>query len=204
VSFDGAAQAAEHAEQREEAEREILTTRRYAFYSPRRPHELNPAERWFADTGTVVLTPDHGPVSPSDETLVQAFVELAEDRDWQFGQVAVAGPTLPVWGLLADALDVPVVGKAGLDPDACPLVVAPRPLPADATWQALTSAVANTNQGLVFVLEHPAEPPVAQADVIGVLTDNGERRRRMPNAARALSEAQHPVARCAGRRLKPA
>lgn len=203
VSFDGAAQAAEHAEQREEAEREILTTRRYAFYSPRRPHELSPAERWFADTGTVVLTPDIGPVSPSDETLVQAFVELAQDRGWRFGQIAVAGPTLPVWSLLADALGAPVVGKAGMDPDTCPLVVAPRPMPLDPAWQSLNAAVTNTNQGLVFVLEHPAESREAYADVIGVLTDGGERRRRMPNAAHAMSEAQHPVARCAGRRLQP-
>jgi tetratricopeptide (TPR) repeat protein len=204
VSFDGAAQAAEHAEQREEAEREMLITRRYAFYSPRRPHELNPAERWFADTGTVVLTPDVGPVSPGDETVVQAFIELARDRGWRFGQIAVAGPTLPVWSLLAEAFDIPIVGRAGLDPDTCPLVVAPRPLPADPGWLELTAAVTNTNQGLVFVLEHPGEPGDAAADVIGVLTDGGERRRRMPNAAHAMSEAQHPVARCAGRRLQPA
>lgn len=201
VSFEGAAQAAEHAEQREEAEHEILTTRRYAFYAPRRPQELNPAERWFADTGTVVLTPDVGPVSPSDATLAEAFVELAHDRGWHFGQVAVVGPTLPEWTSLAEALDAPVVGKAGFDPDARPLVVAPRPLPADANWQSLTGSVASTNSGLVFVLEHPGEAGPASADVIGVLTDGGERRRRMPNAARAMSEAQHPVARFAGRRL---
>src|SRR5437016_6312682 len=36
VAFEGAAQAAEHREQREEAEREIATTRRYVFYAPRR------------------------------------------------------------------------------------------------------------------------------------------------------------------------
>lgn len=202
VAFEGAAQAAEHAEQREEAEREILTTRRYAFYSPRRPHELNPAERWFADTGTVVLTPDAGPVAPGDETLVQAFVELARDSGWHFGQVAVAGPTLPSWNLLAREFDAPLVGKSGIDPDVVPLVVAPRPLPADPAWQAMTAAVTNTNRGLVFVLEHPAEPGDATADVIGVLTDDGERRRRMPNPAHAMSEAQHPVARCAGRRLQ--
>jgi len=201
VSFEGAAQAAEHAEQREEAEREILTTRRYAFYAPRRPHELNPAERWFAETGAVVLTPDVGPVAPGDETLVEAFVELTRDRGWTFGQVAIVGPSLPVWAALAEALDAPVVGKGGFDPDARPLVVAPRPLSADPTWQTLTGAVANTNSGLVFVLEHPGDAGPATADVIGVLTDSGERRRRMPNAARALSEAQHPVARFAGRRL---
>jgi hypothetical protein len=51
------------------------------------------------------------------------------------------------------------------------------------------------------VLEHPGELGPAAADVIGVLTDGGERRRRMPNTARALSEAQHPVARVSGRRL---
>ncbi len=201
VSFEGAAQAAEHAEQREEAEREIFTTRRYAFYAPRRPQELNPAERWFAETGAVVLTPDVGPVAPSDETLVEAFVELTSDRGWTFGQVAIVGPSLPVWAALAEALDAPVVGKGGFDPDARPLVVAPRPLSADPTWQTLTRAVANTNSGLVFVLEHPGDSGPATADVIGVLTDAGERRRRMPNAARALSEAQHPVARFAGRRL---
>src|SRR3989442_7770204 len=66
VAFEGAAQAAEHREQREEAEREIATTRRYVFYAPRRPDQLSPAERWFADTGTVVLTPDAGPVAPTD------------------------------------------------------------------------------------------------------------------------------------------
>jgi tetratricopeptide (TPR) repeat protein len=203
VAFEGAAQAAEHAEQREEAEREILTTRRYAFYAPRRPQELNPAERWFAETGAVVLTPDVGPVSPSDDTLVEAFVELARDRGWSFGQIAVAGPSLPVWAPLAAALDAPLVGKAGFDPDARPLVVSPRPLHADPTWQTLSGSVKNTNSGLVFVLEHPGDEGPASADVIGVLTDEGERRRRMPNAARALSEAQHPVARFAERRLGP-
>src|SRR2546421_518358 len=55
VAYEGAAQAAEHAEQREAAEREILVTRRYAFYAPRRPEDLAPAERWFAETGSVVL-----------------------------------------------------------------------------------------------------------------------------------------------------
>src|SRR5438046_10472794 len=51
VAFEGAAQAAEHPEQREEAEREILATRRCAFYAPRRPDELAPAEERFAQPG---------------------------------------------------------------------------------------------------------------------------------------------------------
>jgi len=37
--------------------------------------------------------------------------------------------------------------------------------------------------------------------VIGVLTDGGGRRARRTNVAHALSEAQHPAGRLAGRRL---
>ncbi len=66
VAYEGAAQAAEHAEQRQGAEREIAITRRYAFYAPRRPEDLSPAERWFAETGTVVLAPDPGADVPDD------------------------------------------------------------------------------------------------------------------------------------------
>src|SRR5204862_477669 len=58
VAYEGAAQAAEHREQRVAAEREIAATRRYAFYAPRRPDGLTPAERWFAETGTVLRASD--------------------------------------------------------------------------------------------------------------------------------------------------
>jgi len=97
-------QAAEHREQREEAEREILATRRYAFWAPRRPDDLQAAERWFAETGAVVLAPVPGPVPPSDEALAKAFAELAQDSGWRFGQVVAVGPSLPVWAPLAEAL----------------------------------------------------------------------------------------------------
>ncbi|HXF94636.1 MAG TPA: tetratricopeptide repeat protein [Gemmatimonadales bacterium] len=200
VAFEAAAQAAEHREQRAEAEREIAATRRYAFYAPRRPDQLNPAERWFGDTGTVVLSPRPGPVAPSDGVLVAAFLELAHDRGWRFGQVVVAGPTLPCWTVLAEGLSAPLAGRGAFDPGAIPLVVAPRPLPADATWAACAGAVPAQGSGLVFVLEHPAVLPAA-ADVIGVLTDGGARRGRMPDVAHAVSEAQHPAAALAGRRL---
>src|SRR5436190_2100587 len=125
VAFEGAAQAAEHPEQREEAEREILATRRYAFYAPRRPDQLAAAEEWFAQTGV-------------------------------------------------------------------------------AAWQQAVRTVEDHQSGLVFVLEHPAEltaPP--QADVVGMLTDLGVRRDRMPNPVQAMTEVQHPAARAAGRRLHP-
>src|SRR5438876_4301942 len=157
VAFEGAAQAAEHGEQREEAEREIATTRRYGFYAPRRPDQLSPAERWFADTGTVVLTPAAGPVAPSDAVLVKAFFEVARDSGWRFGQVVALGPLRPAWEDLARALDAPLVARTAFDPEATPLVVAERPLAADASWVQLGAAVRERVAGLLFVLALPAE-----------------------------------------------
>src|SRR2546425_909669 len=202
VAFEAAAQAAEHREQREEAEREILATRRYAFWAPRRPDDLQPAERWFAETGAVVLAPVPGPVPPSDEALAKAFAELAQDSGWRFGQVVAVGPSLPVWAPLAEALGAPLVGRDGVDPPAVPLVAALRPLAPEAGWSALTAAITEAQTGLVFVLEHPAEAPgTAGADVIGVLTDAGQRRSRMPQPAQAPAGAPHPGAPIAGRTL---
>jgi hypothetical protein len=204
VAYEGAAQAAEHTEQRAAAEREIAATRRYAFYAPRRPDELTPAERWFADTGTVVLASDEATGVPDDAALTEAFVDLARDSGWRFGQIVTLGPSLPVWRTLADALGAPVVTRTGFDPATCPLVVAQRPQPADAGWATVTAAVADHATGLVFVLEHAADPgaPEGGVDVIGVLADANGRRHRKVNVAHALSEAQHPAGRLAGRRLK--
>src|SRR2546426_2688709 len=80
VAFEGAAQAAEHGDQRQEAEREILATRRFAFYAPRRPDDLSADERWFAETGAVVLARDPAPDPPADEALVQAFLDRKSTR----------------------------------------------------------------------------------------------------------------------------
>lgn len=204
VAYEGAAQAAEHAEQRAAAEREIAATRRYAFYAPRRPDELTPAERWFADTGTVVLASDEAADAPDDATLAEAFLDLARDSGWRFGQIVTLGPSLPVWRTLADALGAPLVTRTGFDPATCPLVVAQRPQPADAGWSTITAAVADHATGLVFVIEHvtDADAPEGGVDVIGVLADANGRRHRKVNVAHALSEAQHPAGRLAGRRLK--
>lgn len=203
VSFEGAAEASEHVDQRAECEREILATRRYAFFTPRKPDELNAAQRWFCETGTVVLAPDPGPVAPSDEALLKAFVEVAHDSGWHFGQVVVAEPPLAFWSTLADALDAPLVPRAGFDPKTCPLVVAPRPRPADPAWTSLTTAVAAQRSGLVFVLDHPVDFAMGGgADIIGALTHDGARLPRMPNTAHALADAQVPAGRCAGRRLR--
>ena len=203
VAYEGAAQAAEHAEQRVAAEREIAATRRYAFYAPRRPDGLTPAELWFAETGTVVLASDDATAVPDDASLGAAFLDLARDSGWRFGQVVALGPALPVWRTMADALGAPLVTRTGFDPAVCPLVVAQRPQPADAGWSTLTTAVAEHATGLVFVLEHITEPSAqgGGADVIGVLADAAGRRPRAVNVPHALSEAQHPAGRLANRRL---
>jgi Flp pilus assembly protein TadD len=202
VAFEGAAEAAEHDEQRDEARREVVATRRYAFYAPRRPDDLSPAERWFAETGAIVLTPAPGPVPPSDEVLVTAFLELAEDRGWGFEQLIVCGPSLPCWNALAEGLGVPPVSAEAAVTGAVSLVAAIRPLPGDPSWESATRPVAAEDHGLVFVLEHSADSPGRTgADVVGVLLDGGQRPPRMPDVAHAVSEAQHPSARVAGRRL---
>jgi tetratricopeptide (TPR) repeat protein len=203
VSFEGAAQAAEHEEQRVAAEREILTTRRYAAFAPRRPEDLFPAERWFAETGACVLAPRPGPVAPGDETLVRALVELADDRGWRFGQVVPLGPTLPVWSTLARLLDAPVVARSKFNPAAAPLLAALRPLPADTGWSELATAVDDYRTGLVFALEHPIETgtDTSRVDVVGVLTAAGRRSNAIPAVARTLADALHPAARVSGRRF---
>src|SRR6267154_4259614 len=206
VAFEGAAQAAEHAEQRADAEREIATTRRYGSHAPRRPEDLTAAERWFADTGSVVLASTPGPVAPSDETIVATFAEVAANCDWHFGQLVLLGPEFPACNDLAYRLGVPLVTPAGLDPDVCPLIIGLRPLPADRTWNGIVGRVTSQQIGLVFALEHPAEAPGAvTTHVIGVLTDGegGTRQERAPNPVQALTEAQSPGARLAGRRLRP-
>src|SRR6266567_5572873 len=201
VAYEGAAQAAEHAEQRAAAEREIAATRRYAFYAPRRPDGLTPPERWFAETGTVVLASDDATAAPDDASLAAAFVDLARDSGWRFGQIVALGSALGGWRTMADALGAPLVTRSGFDPAACPLVVAQRPQPADSGWSTLSAAVAEHATGLVFVLEHLPEPAATGADVIGVLADAAGRRSRQANVPHALSEAQHPAGRLANRRL---
>src|SRR6267378_1452351 len=204
VAFEGAAQAAEHAEQRADAEREIATTRRYGFHAPRRPEDLTAAERWFAETGSVVLASTPGPVAPSDETIVATFAEVAANSDWRFGQVILVGPEFSACNDLADRIGAPLVTPSAFDPAACPLIVGLRPLVADKTWTGIVGRLANESIGLVLTLEHPADAQAAvTADVIGVLTDAGERRERAPNPVQAANDAQHPGARLSGRRLRP-
>jgi tetratricopeptide (TPR) repeat protein len=202
VAFEGAAEAADHDEQRADARREIAVTRRYALWEPRRPADLSPAEAWFAETGAVVLAPVAAAAPPGDDTLAAAFAELARDRGWRFGQVVAVGAAGPPWPGLAGALDAPLVAIGAFDPAASPLVVTGEPSGAD--WQRLTAVLDERGVGLAFALQHPAEPTGdASADVVGVLTDAGGRRAAASDPARALSQAQHPAARAAGRRFAP-
>lgn len=204
VAFEGAAQAAEHPEQRADAEHEIAATRRYGFYAPRRPDDLTAAERWFADTGSIILASTPGPVAPSDETIVATFAEVASNCDWHFGQVILLGPEFPACRDLADRMGAPLVTPSALDPSVCPLVVGLRPPVADKTWTGIAERLVSQSIGLVLALEHPAEAQSSvTSDVIGVLTDAGTRREQAPNPVQALTEAQHPNARLAGRRLRP-
>src|SRR6266550_4538349 len=162
------------------------------------------AERWFADTGSIVLASTPGPVAPSDETIVATFAEVAANCDWHFGQVILLGPEFPACNELADRMGAPIVTPSGLDPAVCPLVVGLRPLVGDKTWTGIVGRLAAESTGLVLALEHPAEAqPAVTADVVGVLTDAGTRRERAPNPAQAVNEARNAGARLAGRRLRP-
>ena len=204
VAFEGAAQAADHPEQRLDAERQILATRRYASYAPRRPEDLTAAERWFADTGTVVLASTPGPVAPSDETLAATFAEVTANAGWHFGQVILLGPEFPACNDLADRMGAPLVTPSAFDPTVCPLIVAIRPMLADKTWIGIVGRLADQSTGLVLAMEHPAEEWAGTTvDVAGVLTDAGNRRERAPNPTQALNDATNPSSRLAGRRLRP-
>lgn len=202
VSFEGAAEAAEHDEQRADARWEIGVTRRYAMWAPRRPAELTPTEAWFAETGAVALATAPADAPPEDEALLAAFAGLARDRGWRFGQVVALEPDATEWPALAATLAVPLVTAAGFEPAAVPLLVASRPPSGETEWPRLVAALDSHATGLAFTLEHPADPgtPI-QTDVAGVLTDRGQRRAVAPDAACAVSQAQHPAARAAARRL---
>ena len=152
----------------------------------------------------MVLASTPGPVAPSDGTIVATFAEVAGNCDWHFGQVILLGPEFPAVNDLAYRLGAPLVTPAALDEAVCPLIVGLRPLVADRTWNGLVSKLASARMGLVFAMEHSADSAATvSTDVVGVLTDQGARRDRAPNPAQAISEAQRPGARLAGRRLRP-
>lgn len=200
VAFEAAAQSAEHDEQWDEATDEVAITRRYALYAPRKPADLGPPERWFADTGAVLLASAHSTTAPGDEALVAALIELASDSRWRFGQIVCFDGARSLWTPLSVRLNAPLVSAGGLDPAAVPLVVAPQPLTGDPAWDGAVRAIEARNTGCIFVLEQAGSGP-ARADIVGVLTNDGVRRSGAPAPGHALTEAQHPAARLASRRL---
>jgi tetratricopeptide (TPR) repeat protein len=193
VAFEGAAQAAEFAVQREAAETEIATTRRYAAFPGTKPETLSPPRRWFAETGATPLTGNSG--APAGETAIaEAVVTLASDLGWRF-TLLVALDAWGGWYDMAQALKIPVATALPDDASAIPLVAARNPalLP---RWA--TEAQAPTMRGRGLSLALSQEVTLAPADVAGQLVE-------MPAHAVdlgfAVEAAQHPEGRLRGRVL---
>jgi tetratricopeptide (TPR) repeat protein len=193
VAFEGAAQAAEFAIQREAAEREIGVTRRYAAFPGTRPDTLPPIRRWFAETGSVPLTGGQG--DPAGETAIaRAVSTLAGDLGWRFS-VLVSLDAWEGWYDLAQALGIPVATVLPEDAASIPLVVArdPTALP---SWVNESQAPARRGRGLSMALYQ--DPELTPADLTGQLTN------LPPHAvdlAFAIEAAQHPESRLRGRVL---
>jgi tetratricopeptide (TPR) repeat protein len=190
VSFEGAAQGAPFDEQRHEAETLIRTARRQALFPGRRPAEMSTSQQFFVRTGAVVLA--SAPGQASDEDLLDGFTGLTADSGWMFGQLVVLGDPTP-FGRLADALELQIEPETERDPGRVPLLVGTDVRPG---WREVSEQLASTDQGLSFLLEHPASG-AASADVVGRLA-------KLSGACDpscALLEAQHPASRAARRRF---
>ena len=201
VAFEAALHSATHDEQRAEIEHEILVTQRLGDFAPRRIRDLTPAERWFAEHGTVVLAAESSGTPPTTEALVEAFVSLARDRDWEFGQVAsVADDTISQ--SVAERFGVKRDEPDALDPDHVPLLFAARLPLGDPQWQQAVERIGEERKGAIFVVWHPIDPG-PDADVVGGLEQNDARLALGIDPASAIVMAQHPLARVAARELIP-
>jgi Flp pilus assembly protein TadD len=194
VAFAGAAEAAEFPEQHAEAERQIATTRRFASLG-RRPSELSPHERWFAEQGAALLTVEQGEPT-MDSAILDGLVELVRRQQWEF-TVVVALDGGQEWSELAGVLRLPC--ETSLEPGfgLVPLVVARQPEGRSIAWQKAAAAIANIGSGLTFVLEQSVEQPAA--DIAGRL---GGVSGGSLNLDQASGAASHPEGRLAGRRLR--
>jgi tetratricopeptide (TPR) repeat protein len=193
VAFEGAAQAAEFAIQREAAEREIRITRRYAAFPGSRPDSLSRPRRWFADTGCVPLIGATG--EPADElSVADAAAALSRDLDWRFS-VLVALDTWDGWYDLAERLGVPVAAGLPTDGNAIPLMVARNPasLP---DWEAQVESLARRGRGASLALHQATNTP--PADLVGQVSDDAG---HAVDLAFAVEAAQHPEGRLRGRIL---
>lgn len=187
VSFEGAAQAAEFAIQREAAEREVGVTRRYAAFPGTKPDTLSLPRRWFAETGSVPLTGSTGEPA-SEAAMVEAVAALSRDLDWHFS-VVVAMDAWHGWYDLAGQLGVPVAATLPSDGNAVPLVVA-RQLAAQPEWEVHIERVAQRGRGATLALHQVASHQ--PADLTGSLNDTPG---HAVDLAFAVEAAQHPEGR---------
>ena len=197
VAFQGAAEAAEFDEQRAEAVRQVSVTRRYALFGPTKPIDLHESRRWFAETGAVPLTYHADLHPPSDEELVQGFVQFAREQEWRFTAIYQAD-VWPGWSILADDLGLDTAADAQFEAGAVPLVVARQPQTGEHVWDDAVAFVQRAQAGLVFVLHQPTDR--APADIIGVLAGQAG---VMLDLATASEVVQHPNSVLQDRRLRP-
>ena len=199
VAFEAAMHSATHDGQRTEIQREAHVTQRLGDFAPRRPSELTRAERWFAEHGTVVLAAVDGEAEPppTNGELVQAFLALARDRDWSFGQVIGVGQHA-LWATVGNDFGLAVDSPDQVDVERVPLILAERPPKDNLQWGSLVDSVRNRGRGLIFILWHPADE-ASHADVVGGLEENGDPLPLRIDSADALVMAQHPLATVAER-----
>ncbi len=194
VAFAAAAEAAEFTEQRTEAERQMAITRRYAHVG-RRPADVAPPERWFAEHGTVFLGAGPGSPTPPEASL-EALASLARQQVWRFTTL-MAADDWPGWATLARLLNLPVENELRPAFGMVPLVVSRRPDTGNPRWTSGIRSVSGAGAGLGFVLEqHPEQPPADLA--IGLLGSPGTRL----DLAAAGAACQHTDARISHRRLR--
>jgi len=195
VAFEGAAEAAEFNEQRDEAIRQVEVTRRYALFGPTKPIDLHASRQWFAETGAVPLTYYADLRPPTDEELVHGMAQFAREQEWRFTAMYQVD-AWEGWAALADALSLPTATEPDFPDNAVPLVVAREPRPSDPSWDSAVGFVRSTGAGLVFVLYQPTDLPTA--DILGVL---GGVDGAMLDLATASEAVQHPNSILQGRRL---
>lgn len=199
VAFEAALHSATHDEQRTEIEHEILITQRLGDFAPRRPRDLTRAERWFTEHGTVVLAATGPGRPPTTPELVHAFVSLAHDRGWEFGQVVTPSDDA-ISRTVAERLGISCEPLDHIDPERIPLVFAERPPVGQPDWKSAVDRVNEERKGAVF-MAWCSVGDTPDADVVGGLDDDGVPLALEIDAAQAIVMAQHPVANIAGREL---
>jgi tetratricopeptide (TPR) repeat protein len=195
VAFEGAAEAAEFPAQRQAAEREVRSTRRYAAFPGRRPDVLPPGRRWFAEHGAVPLALEVDAAGASDAGLAEAFIQFFRDERWRFSHL-IAIDHWNAWSPFAEALGLPVRSRLPDDPMAVPLLVAERAEAGEAVWQDGVEQIERTRRGLSFAIRQ--DTAATPGDVFGRL---GERTVAV-DLAFATEATQHPAGRLAGRILR--